>query len=362
MTFTHCAPMTNVKICYIGIYPPAAPRDKVYLESLKKAGATVIECVDNSVGFTKFWRIFKKHRELDGRYGILWVGYLSTMMVPLARLISRKKIIFNALDSWYDRTVLDRGLYSRFSPVARLIWCIDFLAFNLSDIVLVESEQQKIFISKKFFVSSEKIHAIFTGVDESVFYPDPLVKKSDRFTVVFRGMFLPATGVEYVFEAARLLKGKDVHFRIIGWGQPLERKLQKMIRDYGLSNVELTTVFLSQDELRKTLLSSHVMLGQFSSHPRLDRTIQNKTFEALALGMPYITRDSLSNRELLAGGQNCIFVFPQNVPDIVRAIESLKNDILLRNKISAGALYTYGTCCSSGVLGRQVLSIVNNIY
>src|SRR3989338_4842887 len=247
-----------ITICYFGIYRPTAPRDKVYLEGLKKLGVKVEECTDNSLGLLKFFRLTKKHRTLQGQYDILWVGYLSTMVVPLAWLLFRKKIIFNALDSWYDRTVLDRGAHSRFSPKAWAIWFFDFLAFHLAHIVLVESKQQKLFITKKFFLSPKKLSVVFTGVDEAVFYPDPTIAKTPDFTVVFRGMFLPATGVEYVIEAARLLKDEDedVQFRIIGWGEPLQTKIQKMIAEQKLFNVNLTTVFLSPDELRNTILSA----------------------------------------------------------------------------------------------------------
>ncbi|MEK7575027.1 MAG: glycosyltransferase [Patescibacteria group bacterium] len=345
-------------ICYFGIYHPVAPRDKVYLDGLKKKGVTVAECVDSSAGILKFFRLEKKHRALKGKYDILWVGYLSTMVVPLAWLISRKKIVFNALDSWYDRAILDRGMYSKFSPKAGAIWVSDFLAFHLSDVVLLESEQQKLFIAKKFFVNPKKIVVIFTGVDETVFHPDPSVKKADKFTVVFRGMFLPATGVEYIIEAARLLKDEDIQFRIIGWGEPIQSKLKKMISDYGLTNVNLTTVFLSPDELRTTILSAHVMLGQFGDHDRLNRTIQNKNIEALALGMPFITCDSASNRELLTSGKNCIFVLSVSPSTIASTIRVLRDDSLLRDCLATGAVHHHLLSCSQVILGDKVFSLL----
>ena len=141
---------TPGKICYFGIYRPTAPRDKVYIEGLKKAGMNVVECVDNSGGFLKFFRLVRKLRSLLGQYDIIWVGYLSTMIVPLAWFFSPNKIIYNALDSWYDRAITDRAMHWRFSPKALLMWLSDFLAFLLSHIILVESEQQKLFISKSF--------------------------------------------------------------------------------------------------------------------------------------------------------------------------------------------------------------------
>src|SRR3989338_11113899 len=112
------------KICYFGIYQPSAPRDRIYLEGLKGFGAEVLLCVDNSPGLLKFFRLAKKLQALKNQYDILWVGYLSTMVVPLAWLISREKIVFNALDSWYDRSILDRGMYSKFSPKAWMIWLL----------------------------------------------------------------------------------------------------------------------------------------------------------------------------------------------------------------------------------------------
>ena len=353
--------MNPKTICYFGIYHPIAPRDRVYLDGLRALGVAVFPCVDNSRGFLKFWRLWKKHKTLRGAYDILWVGYLSTMVVPLARLISRKKVVFNALDSWYDRSILDRGLHSKFSPNAWGIWLFDFLAFHLSDIVLVESEQQKLFISKKFSVNLKKLSVVFTGVDEAVFHPDSSVVKATKFSVVFRGMFLPATGVEYVIEAAHILKNEDVEFRIIGWGEPLQSKLQKMISDYKLSDVNLTTVFLSSDELRNTMLTAEVMLGQFGGHARLDRTIQNKNFEALALGMPFITRDSLSNRELLEDGVNVAFVPPADSRALAEKIMMLKNTPSVRNALSLSARHTFETACREEVLVAKVRKILETL-
>jgi glycosyltransferase involved in cell wall biosynthesis len=345
----------------MGIYRPAAPRDKVYLEGLEKLGAEIFECVDNSAGLLKFFRLWKKHKTLKNRYDILWVGYLSTMLVPLARTVSRKKIIFNALDSWYDRTVLDRGIYSRFSPKAWLIWIFDFLAFHLSDTVLVESEQQKIFIAKKFFVNRNKLKVVFTGVDETVFHPDTSVSKATDFTVVFRGLFLPATGVEFVIEAARILKNNGVKFIIVGWGEPFQSQIKKKIADYNLTNVTLITWFLQPDELRKTMLSAHIMLGQFGGHARLSRTIQNKNFEAMALGMPFITRDSLSNREILTDGINCILISKANPREIADAIVRLKHDESMRNKIAGEARAVYCEKLTSEILVHQFLPILDGL-
>jgi len=348
---------SDIKICYLGIYRPTAPRDKVYLEGLKTRGVSVIECVDSSPGLYKFWRLFKKHRQFKSKYDILWVGYLSTMLVPLARIISRKKIVFNALSSGYESAVLDREMHSRFSLKAVTSWLFDFLAFHISDFVLVESESQKKFLAKSFFVRPSKFAVIFTGADPEVFFPDPTVAKRERFTVVFRGMFLPATGVEYVIEAARILRNELIDFIIIGWGPELP-KVRSLLAEYKLPNVTLMAEFLEPKALRELILSCHIMLGQFSDHPRLERTIQHKTFEALALGMPYITRDSASNRELLIDGKNCVFVPAAKPQAIANSIIDLKRKEDFRRNIGMEARLTYSQKLTPKILAEQLALVV----
>lgn len=331
-----------MRIIYFGIYKPTAPRDKIYINGLKSHGVEFLECVDSSSGLRKYFILAKRLWRENGDANVIWVGYLSGRLIPLARIIApHKKIVFNALNSMYESYILDRERYSKFNPVAWSIWLMDFLAFHLADVSLVESIEQKKFISKLFFVNPNKLEVVYTGADESVFYPDPATKKKEKFTVVFRGMFLPATGVEYVFEAAKILKDKDVNFIIIGWGRDRQAYVENIIKDNNLTNVEWIHWFLEPKELREKMLSAHVMLGQFSSHERMDRTIQNKTFEAMALGMPYITRDSKSNREILTDKVNCLFVKPDSAEDLANKILDFKNTEKIKEQMSHNATVLY---------------------
>lgn len=349
-------------ICYFGMYRPTAPRDKVYLEGLGGLGVNVIECVDSSRGLLKFVCLARKLFALRGRYDVLWVGYLSGITAPVARLVTRKKIVWNILNSQYERVVLNRRMHARFSPTAWFFWIVERLSFASSDAVLVETESQKEFLIKTFHAKPQKLKVVFTSADPSVFFPDPSVKKRERFTAVFRGMLLPEVGIEHILDAARLLKDEPIDFVLIGWGMLLE-KTKRTLGEYRLQNVTLTEVFLEPKALRELMLSCHVMLGQFGDHPHLEHTIQNKTFEALALGLPYLTRDSRSNRELLVSGENCLFV-PADVPQaraIADAILRLRDDAELREKLSCGARATYEARLTPAVLGREVLGILTQI-
>ena len=347
-------------ICYFGIYQPTWARDTVLLKGLKRAGVKIISVVDSSAGWCKWFGLWRRHRSLQEPYDFILVGYLSNLVAPLARLLSRRPVIFNAGNSMYEGAVLDRGDYGAWSPRRYLIWLIDFLAFHAAHLILVESEQQKKFLRRKFLVPPKKMAVLFAGADDAVFAPDTAIKKADTFTVLFRGWLVPATGVASVLSAAALLKNENVNFRIIGRG-PLTAWVKDKIRTERLSKVELIIEFLPETELHQQMLACHLMLGQFANHSRLERTIQNKTFEALALGLPYITRDSPSNREFLTDGENCLFVNPADAADLAAKILLLKNNPELSARLSRSARALYERQLTPERIASHFLQITKNI-
>ena len=82
-----------MKICYFGIYNSGFGRNKIYIEALKKAGHTVIECRDDSKGLIKYFRLWQKHRTIKNDYDFVIVGYPGHMVVPWAKLLSKKKVL-----------------------------------------------------------------------------------------------------------------------------------------------------------------------------------------------------------------------------------------------------------------------------
>ena len=344
-------------ICYFGLSKPRLARDLVYLKGLKAKGVEVLECVDSSKHFFKYCKLIAKHSHLKGKYDVIFIGYLSNLIVPLAKLISSKKIVYNALCSQYESVILDRKEHEPFSLAAWYFWLVDFMAFKAADLILVESEEQKQFLVRFFKAKAEKFQVVFTGADESLFYPDAGIKKFEDFTVIFRGYFLPATGVKYIIESAKILEPENIKFLLIGRGT-FTPQIRQQIFDLQLNNVELITEFLSDDDLRNKMLASHICLGQFSDHQRLSRTIQNKTFEALALKLPYVTADSASNRELLTDRINCLFTKPADSADLANKIMFLKNDPVLQERLVENGYDLYQQKLNSMALGNQVLNLI----
>ena len=82
------------------------------------------------------------------------------------------------------------------------------------------------------------------------------------------------------------------------------------------------------------------------------------TNEALALGMPYITRDSKSNRELLNSGVNCVSVPSGDASAIKDAILGLQDNQGLRDRLGASAYVTFIENASVDVLGEKLLTVL----
>lgn len=352
-----------MKICYFGIYDPDFGRNKVYMTGLRQNGADIIECRDTSSGVTKFIRLWRKHSLImkNGKaYDAVIVGYPGHLVVPLAKMISKKPVIFDALCTFYEGEIISRGKY-RYNPFMKAwIRFVDMLAVKSADLILVETEAQKKYFVHRFAVAPDRIVRVFTGCDENVYYADSTIKKNDEFTAVFRGKFLPEAGVKYIIQAAKLLENKEICFRIIGGGH-LETEARKLIEELKPTNLEWISEHLDPDELRKKMLECHVALGQFEAHERLARTIPHKAFEALSMNLPYLTGRAGGISEILTDRKDCLMVNLADPGDIAAKVLELKNNPELARSLAENGRRLAEASFSSKNLGLQILNEIEKI-
>ena len=154
------------------------------------------------VGALSFYKRYSKDTDL------LMIGYNSQPLVFFMRLFCRKKIIYNAVLSEYERMVISRQLAKKMSLKGIYYWFLDFLAVHSADLILVESNEQANFFNKIFKISKKKLYRSWISSNEDKFYYDPSVPKQDIFTVLFRGALMPEAGAEYAIQAAKILENK----------------------------------------------------------------------------------------------------------------------------------------------------------
>lgn len=346
----------QITICYFGIYDPALGRNRIYLKGLQENGVKIIECRDLSRGPVKFIKLFLKHWKIRRDYDYLIVGYPGHAVVWLAKLISRKPVIFDALCSLYEGVVLSRGQLGFWGLKSLYIRAVDLLAVRTCDLCLLETRAQRDYFEKRFG-PSDKYKVVYTGASDDVFYQDPAIKKREKFTVVFRGKFLPEAGVRHVIEAAKILAEADVDFLVIGNGW-LEASIKEQIKEAKLQNLELISQNLLFSELREKMLSCHVSLGQFENHERLERTIPHKCFETLVMGLPYVTAKTPPVVEILKNEESVLFVNQADPGDLAQKILLLKNSPELAAAIGQNGRRLFEEKFTPKILAKEIISLL----
>jgi glycosyltransferase involved in cell wall biosynthesis len=310
-------------------------RNKIYAEGLRANGYTVLTCTDRSRGLKKYWQLYKKHKEYKGKYDILVVGYGGHVVVPFAKLISDKPVVFDALCSFYETEILSRDALKEIPFRRAYVRFIDWMTTRFADKILVESEAQKEYFYTKLGVRREKLITVYTGVDDTVFKIDDRVSKFEKFTVLFRGRIMSEAGVPTIIRAAKLLEGEHINFLIVGHGcNEAMQEFESTLKIVAPKNLTYIGTKLSFEELVSYMQKSHVSLGQFAKHERLERTIPHKAYESLALGLPYITARVGGVSEIFEEGKHCLMVHPEDPEDLAKNIRALYNNADLREMLS----------------------------
>ncbi len=345
--------MIAMRFCYFGIYDPEFSRNRIYMRALRNAGHEIVECRDNSRGILKYIRLVQRLRALEGTYDVIIVGYPGHIVVPLAQLFGAAPVVSDLLGSLADAAehTYDSGFFVR-----KWYSWVDRLAIASSDAILVDSELQKEYMQRRYG-SGKKYRVVYTGADEEVFGPrgERDVTHAESFVVLFRGRLIPQSGIMHILDAAeRLQNDTRFAFRIIGYGPMLEVVRE---RARGLSNVELISEHISFERMRRLMLDADVSLGQFGDNDRSDRNIPHKAYESISMGIPYLTSRVPGISELLEDEVSCLMVPLENAEAIKTAIERLRDDRSLGERLREVARAVYESRASARVISSAITEI-----
>ena len=159
-------------ICYFGNYDPEYARNRVLIKGLRENGVEVLLCNDRSGGIKKYFKLWRLHKKFANKYDLLIVGYSdSRSMVLLAKIISKKPIVWDAFYSLYDSLVFDRKLVSPKNFKAKYYWFLDWLVCKLADKILLDTNEHIKYFVKTFKIKENKFIKVLIGADDSIFYP-----------------------------------------------------------------------------------------------------------------------------------------------------------------------------------------------
>ncbi len=281
-------------ILLIGDYDKAYPRNQVFIAVIKK----YFDCAEynflqkNILNFFKFiFVLFKMGKDKDYIFFVSFSHYFAPALWLFKFFHPKKIIVFDAFISIYDSFVYDRQLVKKKSIKALYYYLLDFILCHSCDVFLFDTIEHQNYFIKTFKISSRKKKIIMpVCVDFELI--NSIEKKNiipgDGFDIFFYGSYIPLQGIEYIIQAANILKeNKKLRFILLGSGQEYN-KILSLVKDLSLGNV----YFLKKTDYSSIISlvkSAHICLGIFGNSAKASRVIPNKVLECLAASKILIT-------------------------------------------------------------------------
>lgn len=216
----------------------------------------------------------------------------------------------------------------------------------ISGVICVSSKNRDESIDKGL-TTRDKCIVIPNAINAQVFYPRDKMKcrlelnlPSDAFIVTTVGWYSLRKGTKMLSRALDQIKDSTVHSMFIGEGP--DKPTCKNILYMGS---------VAHNDIPKYLSASDVFIL-----PTLNEGCCNAIIEAMACGLPIVSSDLSFNYDIL-NHENSILVDPQNVTELVNAINRLNIDSELRSRLGYLSLETASTL----TIGNRAKSIIHFI-
>jgi glycosyltransferase involved in cell wall biosynthesis len=360
----------SLHVLYFGTYDQHYSRNRIMIEGLRRAGAEVYEChvslwssTDDKVAaaaghqsihtlmgrvLRAYVRLLQAYRPWHSRYDVMMLGYPGQFDVFLARMLTwlaRRPLILDVFMSVY-LIASERNLARK-----RWLFYIENLACRLPDMLIIDTAEYAEWFEQTFGISRQRFRLVPTGANDDIFKPVPR-QPDGKFRVIYYGSFIPLHGVEYIVQAAELLrKYRDIVFELIGQG-PTRLTAERMVSTLGLDNV-IFTDWIAECELPHYLSRADVLLGVFGTTEQSKRTIQNKIYQGLAMALPVITGDSPAVRAALQHGEHVYLVERGNPEALANAVLTLRANPALRFHLAQEGRRFFVENFTSEKIGRQ---------
>lgn len=350
------------KILFIAGAKPSYPRNAGALKMLREKFEVSEITSAASTYFLRFPQVALKFIFSRKNVDAIYVGFMGHPLVVLARLFSRKPIVFDVFISLYDSICLERRTVAQGSLLGKMIFLCDKIACQLSDVVIVDTATHAEWFAKTFNLPPEKIKVFYICADETLFKPQTIerdAKYADKFVVEFHGGFIPLQGVEFIIRAAEKLKDRsEIFFRFLGRGRDLPAA-KKLAQKLAVVNIEFIDDFVPLEKVPTFINESDIALGIFGLPEKTARVIPNKAYEALACHKPLITADTVAAREIFRDRDNVLFCKAGDPADLAAKILELRNDPALRVALAERGSETFAKVCNYDERRDYLAKIIN---
>jgi glycosyltransferase involved in cell wall biosynthesis len=227
--------------------------------------------------------------------------------------------------------------------VAQLLKWVERRAYNVANILIVDTQQNKKFLSSLFCLPESKITVIPLSTDESNFKNatyEPL--SSEICKVLFVGTLIPLHGIKTILEAISLFsKESNIQFKIIGDGQDAHL-IEAWIDKHGIA-IEWERTWQSSAQLAIEIDGADICLGIFGVGDKTQRVCPYKIYAYSSIGRAIITGHTRWLIETIGNdAQEIIASVPVSDPVALAVkIRNLAADPELRSKLAKNSREFY---------------------
>lgn len=195
-----------------------------------------------------------------------------------------------------------------------------------ADLVLVNSEWSGTALLKQG-VLREKIIIVPLAIDLGAHVASEPVKPGKTLKVLWLGSVILSKGIQYLAEAARLLKGQDIEFLVAGPVGISDRAVQTFPPNMKVLGR------VTRDKLGEVYRQAHVFVL-----PTISDGFAVTQLEAMARGLPVVTTPNCGR--VVADGVDGFIVPARDGKALADALARLNNDRALLREMSRNALTT----------------------
>lgn len=325
-----------MKIALFGAFDPEYPRTSVLAESLAACGVEVdrVAVPAGTPAVAREIRLLGRWIARARGLRALLVPAFGHRDVPLAALIGRRAglpVLFDPLVSRWDTQVRDLGRVRPGSLAEARLRQSDRISLRLADLVLCDTWEQGDFYSTQYGVPRPRLVRIPVGADGLAFRAGATRAPRPRGTpaeILYVGGFLPLHGLPAVVDAMTLLEERHgtrlARFTLIGSGM-MRPYVEREVSARGLSTVRLLPRIPYAEAIRR-MEEADVALGVFGTTEKAGRVVPHKVWQAMALGLPVVTRRSAAIAEYFRDGIHLRCVPAGDGESLARVLEELAAD------------------------------------
>jgi glycosyltransferase involved in cell wall biosynthesis len=270
--------------------------------------------------------------------------------------VHRCPIIFNVDDLSIEDVENLKMMRARSLPF-RLAKRVSSLLYRMMDAVTPISPGYFEGI-ERLGVQKGRIFLVLGGVDLDVFKPQQGTESS-VFTVAYSGSFSVAYDFDQVLDAAELLSGTNIVFKIQGKGE-LGPELERKISARRIHNVQLIDKILTRDEVSGFLGQTDALILPLRDFGVPYRGISSKLYEYQALAKPIICCAKGQPADYVEETGSGIVVTPGDSRALADAVLLLSEDADLARSLGESGRKYVEQNVALGRIGSRMRGIITH--